>query len=289
MIDLITQNKFQELKEKIQNDEDALAIQQFLVAILNGEENIEIDGESFDSKKYQEEFFEGLKIYKALKTSKISQKEFTAYSDVLVKLAFKTAGFIRLLANTAMEKGVFLSDIPETYQVSPNLRASFQEFIDLLKAKDDVKSVANISAAKAQITTSVANLLPKEAIGNDMLQFAASYAAVGQTEHAMQIYQGIMNDFESESVKNSSGLFPELNQVDTRPAVEIEVFEKAKAEFEKLSGEEFPEKQRMSVNDSELAQKLAAEVHKKEKEILDKSQNESKGFFSKLKSFFTGK
>ncbi|MFK7747473.1 MAG: hypothetical protein AB8B65_03710 [Kordia sp.] len=285
MIHLIEENKFQELKEKIQNNENALDVYTFLVDILN-QKKVEIDGESFNSEKYQEEFFEGLKIYKALKTAKISSDEFTAYSDVLVRLAFKTAGFIRLLANTAMKNGVYLSEMPETYQVAPNLREGFQEFIDLLKTAGDLKSVANISAAKAQITTSIANLLQKEDIGYDMLQFAAAYVNIEQTEHAIQIYQGIINDFEAESIKNSSGLFPEINQIDTRSQGEIDIYKKAKAQFETLSNEKLPEVPKVHIRESEAVKKLVEEVHKKEQEILKDTKQQEAGFLSKLKSFF---
>lgn len=284
MIELIKQNKFEELKQKISNSESSFDIHKFLADALNGKK-VEIDGESFSAQKYQEEFFEGLEIYKALNNSEISGEQFQEFSNILVQLAFKTGGFTKLMADTAMRNGAYLSDI-DAYKVHSDLRAKFQEFIDLLKEKNDVKSVANISASKAQITTSIGNLLKKEDIGADMLQFAESYANVGQTQQAIQIYKGIMNDFESESVKNSSGLFPEIKQVDTRPKAEIEIFEKAKEQYQQLSGEKVPEVNRVHIENNEQAKKLAEAVHKKEREIIKQSSNNEQGFFGKLKNLF---
>jgi tetratricopeptide (TPR) repeat protein len=264
MIELIKQNKFQELKEKIETTENSFQIHKFLGDVLN-KTKVEIDGESFNAQKIQEEFFEGLEIFKALNKSDIPKDDFKEYSNILVQLAFKTGGFTKLMAHTAMKNGVHLSDISDTYKVHPELRERFQEFINLLKEKNDVKSLANVAAAKAQITTSIGNLLQKKDIGIDMLQFADSYANAGQSEQAIQIYKGILNDFES--VKNSSGLFLEISQVDTRSEAEIEIFEKAKTQYEKLSGEKLLEVKRVHVNKNEQAKKLVQEVHKKEQEI----------------------
>jgi hypothetical protein len=280
MIDLIEVNKFQELKEKLQVTENQFGIHNFLLAVLK-DEAIEIDGESFKADFFQEEFLEGLKIYKALDTSSIPEAQFEAYSNVLVQLAFKMGGFIQLMANTAMEKGMFLSEIEDAYKVHDTIREKIQEFIDLLKSKDDIKAVANVSAAKTQITTSLQNLLQKEDIGWDMLQFAESYVNAGHTEFAIQIYQGILNDFESESVKLSSGLFPEINHVDTRPKTEIEIYNSAKAAFTKLSNEAIPEATHIT---PEAAKNLVAAVKQAEQEL--RQEKESNGFLSKLKRFF---
>jgi len=285
MIELIKLNKFQELKEKIETSENSFQIHKFLGDVLN-KTKIEIDGESFNAQKYQEEFFEGLKIFKALNESNIPKEEFIEYSNILVHLAFNTGGFTKLMANTAMKNGVHLSDISDTYKVHPELRERFQEFINLLKEKNEFKSIANVASAKAQITTSIGNLLKKEDIGQDMLQFADAYVNVGQTDNAIQIYRGILNDFESESVKNSSGLFPEISQVDTRPENEIEVFNKAKLQYEKLSAEKLPEVKRVHVNTNEQAKKLVQEVSKKEEEIRNEQRNTKIGFFDKLKNIF---
>lgn len=284
MIELIKQNKFEELKQKLSDSESSFDIHKFLADVLNGKK-VEIDGESFNAEKYQEEYFEGLDVYKALNNSDLDKDKFQEYSNILVQLAFKTGGFTRLMADTAMRNGVHLSDI-DTYKVHSDLRAKFQEFIDLLKEKNDIKSIANVSASKAQITTSIGNLLKKEDIGIDMIQFADSYVDVGQTQQAIQIYKGIMNDFESESVRNSSGLFPEISQVDTRPKAEIEIFEKAKEQYERLSGEKIPEVNRVHIDNDEQARKLVEEVHKKEKEIISERKNNEQGFFGKLKNLF---
>ncbi len=282
MIELIKENKFQELKDNIQNSESSFKIHKFLGDVLN-KTDVVIDGGSFNAQKFQEEFSEGLKIYKALNLSEIPNEEFKAYSNILVELAFKTGSFIKVLADTALRNGGHLSDIPDKYKVDPNLRDQFQEFIDLLKEKADFNSVANIASAKFLITTSIGNLLKKEEIGQDMLQFAESYANVGQSEKAIQIYKAILNDFESESVKKSSGLFPEISQIDTRNETEKIIFEKAKFQYEKLSGHKLPEVKRVHVDNNEQAKKLVEEVHKKEKEIENKQVIKTIGFFGKLK------
>ncbi|MNY09759.1 hypothetical protein D3C86_1426950 [compost metagenome] len=167
-----------------------------------------------------------------------------------------------------MNKGVYLSDIEELYKVKPEIREKLQTFIDILtKRNDEYKAIANIAAAKAQVSNSIGNLLEKFEIGEDMLQFAQSYEQVGQTQLATKIYQGIMNDFECESVKNSSGLFTEISQIDTRPKEEIEIFEKAKVNFEILTGEKVPEIKRVHIDDSANAKKIVEESENKTGEI----------------------
>ena len=285
MIELIRQNKFQELKEKIENRENSFQIYKYLGDVLN-KIKVEIDGKSFNAQKYQEEFFEGLEIFKALNKSEIPKDDFKEYTNILVQLAFKTGGFIKLMANTALKNGVYLSDISDTYKVHPELRSKFQEFIDLLKEKNDTISIANVAGAKAQITTSIGNLLEKQDIGNDVLQSADSYANIGHTKQAIQMYREILKDFESESVKNSSGLFPEISQVDTRPEAEIEIYEKAKNQYEKLSGEKIPEVKRVQVKTNKQAKKLVQEVHKKERKIITAQESRKIGVLNKLKNLF---
>lgn len=252
MIQLIKENKFEELKQSLKNSSD-FQIHKFLLEVLENNK-IEIDGESFNSKKFQEEFIEGLEIYSVLEKSNIDELQLKAYSNILVELAFKMSGFIQLMANTAMNKGVYLSDMGETYKVKPEIREKLQSFIDVLKKRaDEDKAIANVAAAKAQVSNSIRNLLEKFEIGEDMLQFAQSYVQVGETQLASKIYQGIMNDFECESVRNSSGLFPEISQIDTRPKEEIAIFEKAKEKWEKLTGEKIAEIKKVPIDDSELA------------------------------------
>lgn len=258
MIQLIKENRFPELIENLKNSND-FQIHNFLLEVLLNNK-IEINNESFDAKKYQEEFIEGLEIYLALEKSNINELQFKEYSNVLVELAFNMSALIQFMSKTAMDKGVYLSDAKDLYQVKPEIREKLQAFIDILNTKNDEdKAIANISAAKAQVSNSIGNLLEKVEIGEDMLQFAQSYEQVGQTEFAIKIYQGIMNDFECESVKNSSGLFPEMAQIDTRPKKEIEIFEKAKVNFELLTGEKIPEIKRVHIDDDINARKLVEE------------------------------
>jgi len=272
MIQLIKDNKFEELKEYLKISSD-FQIHKFLLEVLEYNK-IEIDSESFSAKKFQEEFIEGLKIYLALEKSNIDELQLKEYSNILVDLAFKMSEFIQLIANTAMNKGVYLSDVEELYKVRPVIREKLQVFIDILKHRgDEDKAIANMAAAKAQVSNSIENLLEKFEIGEDMLQFAESYVEVGQIQLATKIYQGIMNDFECESVRNSSGLFPEISQIDTRPKEEIAIFEKAKENLEKLIGEKIPEIKRVSIDDSELAKKIVDESENPTEERIEEDFN----------------
>lgn len=272
MIQLIKENKFEDLKESLKKSSD-FQIHKFLLEVLENNK-IEIVGESFNAKMFQEEFIEGLEIYSVLEKSNIDELQFKEYSNILVELAFKMSGFIQLMANTAMNKGGHLSDMKELYKVRPEIREKLQIFIDLLKKRaNEHKAIANVAAAKAQVSNSIGNLLEKHEIGEDMLQFAQSYVQVGQTQLAIRIYQGIMNDFECESVKNSSGLFPEISHLDTRSKEEIEIFEKAKVNLEKLTGEKIPVIKRVQVDDSTNAKKIVEESEKPNKEIIKENSN----------------
>ncbi|MBB2151405.1 hypothetical protein [Pedobacter gandavensis] len=234
MKQLIKENRFEELKQKLNKSNSEFKIHHLIYRILN-DEKIEEEDSGFEANKYQEEFLEGLDLYKVFTNSAINNEQLKVYTAVLVHLVFKMGGFIRLMANTAMNKGVYLSDLGDVYQVNPEIRNELQLFIELLKNKNEIAAIANVAAVKAQISNSIGNLLKRHEIGEDMLQFGQSYEAVGQTEMASKIYSGIMNDFECASLKRSSGLFPEISYVDTRSQEEIMVFEKAKIRFENLT------------------------------------------------------
>lgn len=282
---LIEENKFQELKEFLINSTE-YKIHSYLLDILN-DKTVEIDGESFSAERYQEEFLEGLKILETLIKSNIKKIQFDNFLNILVELAFTMSGFIQLMSQTAMNKGVYLSDIEELYKVNPTIRLRIQDFIELLKKSENQdKSIANLAASKAQISNSIGNLLEKYEIGEDMLQFAQSYEKVGQTEMAIRIYQGIMNDFEAESVKSSSGLFPEISYFDDRPESEIKVYKTAKKSFERLSGQNISEHKRVHINENEKTKEIVSEM---ENTINQNKEEKESGFLNKLKRLFKKK
>lgn len=296
MIDLIKQNKFEELKQILQNS-TSLKIHNYLLQILNGN-IIEVDADTFDADKYQEEFLEGFEIYKALKTSTVDKEHVKNFLHMLVELAFKMSGFIQLMAENVMSKGLNLSHVEHIYKIDPALRDKLQEFIDILKNDpDQEKVIANLAAAKARISNCMGYAIEKYQIGEDMLQFGTAYENVGETETAIRIYQGIMNDFESESVKLSSGLFPEISYADERPESEIKIFEQAKEHFERLTGQTVEEPQRVHVKEDLAAKNLTEAIQKEETRVEQKSSsspavsisdvhNTKSGFLGKLKKLF---
>ena len=285
MRELIEENNFEALKEALENSNSSLKIHHILFRILNNE-IVEEKDYGFEANVYQEEFFEGFGIYKALNKSNVSQSQFQEYKSALILLVFKLGGFTKLMADTAMRKGVYLSQIEDVYKVNPALRGEVQNFIDLLKETNDVKAIANVAAAKAQISLSIGNLLTKSEIGQDMLQFATGYEDAGLKDQAVQLYQNILKDFECEAVKLSSGLFPEITYVDTRPFEEIEIYEKAKRRFETLTGKSLPEIKRTHVDVDANAKAVVEKVNNHQINT-DNDEQESPGFWSKFKKRFT--
>lgn len=268
MLQLISENKFEELQQALKNS-GTFQIHQFLAEVMNNNE-VKIDGESFDARKYQEEFIEGLAIYSALQTADFNKTQLRKYSSILVELAFKMSEFMQLMAKTAMDNGVYLSDLEDLYKVNPAIREKLQDFIEILKSNEqEGKAIANIAAAKAKVSNSIGNLLEKYEIGEDMLQFAQACENAGQPEMAVKIYQGILSDFECESVKLSSGLFPEISQADDRPESEIKIYEKAKDNFERLTGQIINGPKRVHINDGGAYE-----------------ATERKGFLGKLRNLF---
>lgn len=256
MTELIQENKFEELKEVLKNSEE-FQIHQFLFNILEGKA-VEINDESFSPDRYQIEFLEGVKIYKNLEKSEIDPEQLRKFSNLLVHLSFIMSSYMHVLAEDAMNQGTYLTDPGHEYKVYPEIRATIQELIDLLShQRDEGKAIANLSSAKAKVSNSIGNLLEKYEIGEDMLQFAKHFEAVGEIEIAIRIHQGIMNDFECDSVKLSSGLFPEMSHVDDRPETEIEIFHTAKINYEKLTGHEIEEPNRIHIKDSPAAENLS--------------------------------
>ncbi|WP_415328939.1 hypothetical protein [Chryseobacterium sp. MMS23-Vi53] len=300
MIDLIKQNKFEELKEILHHSKD-LKIHTYFLQILNGDSIVAVDSETFDADKYQEEFLEGFEIYKALQTSTIDKEYLQKFLHMLVELTFKMSGFIQLMAENAMNKGLNLSHIEHIYKVDPILRDRIQELIEILKNdSDQKKAIANLAAAKARISNCIGHTIEKYQIGEDMLQFGSSYESVGETETAIRIYQGIMNDFESESVKLSSGLFPEISYTDERPESEIAIHNLAKEHFERLTGQKIEEPKRVHINESPAAKDLSENIQKEEAHYNNHEQKPVKestklnstvqksdsGFLGKIKKLF---
>lgn len=257
MTELIQENKFEELKDVLKSSEE-FKIYLFLFDILQGKA-VEINDESFSPDRYQIEFLEGLKLYKNLEKSEIDKEQLRKFSNLLVHLSFIMSSYIHVLAEDAMNEGTYLTDPGHEYKIYPEIRSTIQELIDLLSQKpEEDKAVANLSSAKAKVSNSIGNLLEKHEIGEDMLQFAKHFEDVGEIEIAIRIHQGIMNDFECDSVKLSSGLIPEMSHVDDRPESEIEIFNKAKINYERLTGHEIEEPNRIHIKNNTAASNLAA-------------------------------
>ena len=284
---LIVTNKFEELKKALESSDSSFKIHQILLRILNNETVNETEY-GFEANVYQEEFSEGFNLYKALNESTISPAHLQEFKLALTFLVFKMGGFIKLMADTAMRKSVYLSQIENVYKVNPIIRDDLQSFIELLNQTNDKKAIANVAAAKAQISLSIGNLLSKPQIGQDMLQFAIGYADIGLKDEAVQIYKNILNDFESESVKLSSGFFPEITYADTRSPEEIEVFEIAKSRFEALTGTNLPEVKRAHVSVDANAKKIVDHVQSNEQQVNQEyDKQENTGFWGRLKKRFT--
>ena len=279
IIKLIQENKTEEIIQIY--SESKFKIHELFVDVLKDNLIDDYENIDFESDKYQEEFIEGVEIFKALVKADL-QMEAMMFSTVLVFLGFKTGEFIHLLSNTAMSKGVYLSEIPN-FKIDSRLRNSMQEFYNSMDGNYLVPK-ANIAAAKTRISQVTFNQISKSEFGNDMLQMGISYEQINEIQMAKNIYQGVMNDFECESEKLSSGLFPEISQVDDRNEDEVKIYNKAKELLENITNTKLEEPKRVHINESVSAQKLVDETNK---EIEKINNNENKGFFSKLKKWIS--
>ncbi len=275
---LIQESNIEEIIEKYSTSE--FKIHELFVDVLKDNLTGDFEKINFEADRYQQEFIEGVDIYKALTKSNL-RMETMMFSTILVFLGFKTGEFIHLLSSRAMSKGVYLSEI-SVYKIDANLRNSMQEFYDSM---DDSYLVpkANIAAAKTRISQAVFNEISKSQFGSDMLQMGISYEAIGETQMAINIYQGVFNDFESDSVKLSSGLFPEVTHVDKRGIDDIKIYKRAKELIESITSTTIEEPKKSHVNEDQSAQKLAEEIDKQVEEI---TETESNGFFSRVKKWF---
>lgn len=295
MIELIQQNRFAEFKQALK-DLRELQIHEYLYEILDNNP-VEIDEESFSPYGYQIEFLEGLQLYKALEKSEISSDHLKQYSNLLVHLAFFMSSHIQNLAHEAMSQNTYLTDLGHVYRfkIYPEIREGIQELIHLLKEKSgEEKSIANLAASKAKVSNSIDNILEKYQIGEDMLQFAEAFEKAGETETAVKIHQGIMNDFECESAKLTSGMIPEMTHVDDRPEAEIKIFNKAKINFERLTGQKVQEPNRIHVKERHQAEKMkepAIETASSQDSSIDPhhpghTSPKPSGLLHKVKRFF---
>ncbi|MDH2208693.1 MULTISPECIES: hypothetical protein [Empedobacter] len=279
IIKLIKENKTEEI---IQNySESRFKIHELFVNVLKDNLIDDYENIDFESDKYQEEFIEGVEIFKTLVEADL-QMEAMMFSTVLVFLGYKTGEFIHLLSNTAMSKGVYLSEI-SNFKIDARLRNSMQEFYNSMDENYLVPK-ANIAAAKTRVSQAIFNQITKAEFGNDMLQMGISYEQINEIQMSKNIYQGVMNDFESESVKLSSELFPEITQVDDRNENEIKVYKKAKELLEKITNTKTDEPKRVHINENVSDQQLVEEINKKNEKF---NNNENRNLFSKFKKWLS--
>jgi len=138
--------------------------------------------------------------------------------------------------------------------------------------------------AKTRVSQAIFNQITKAEFGNDMLQMGISYEQINEIQMSKNIYQGVMNDFESESVKLSSELFPEITQVDDRNENEIKVYKKAKELLEKITNTKTDEPKRVHINENVSDQQLVEEINKKNEKF---NNNENRNLFSKFKKWLS--
>lgn len=241
------------------------------------------DNMTFSKYVYQEEFFEGLRLYKKHKHS-ATQDQLDTFVNILTILADEMANFIHALAKNAMDAGFYLSNFDHQYKFNPEIRKQLQELIDLLNAKKGkAKDIANLCSAKAKISGSIPDLLKKEEIGEDMLQMAKSFENVeSHVAIAIKIYESIMNDFQSESSRLSSGFFPEISYIDSRPEREIEIFETANAAHQKLTAQNNGQNTGPVVKTGDLVSTFQSS----EGEIENSLTKIDNGFFARIKRLF---
>ncbi|MBV8328037.1 hypothetical protein [Chryseobacterium sp.] len=259
MTELIRENKFEELKGELKSQKE-FQIYTYLSDILDGK-TVHLNEHSFTPEKYQAEFTEGSKLYQALAKSELDREQLAQFIKVVVELAFTMGLHVQEASLAAMSHGVPLTHAEHIYKIDPEIRHRIQELINILKnTPEQEKAVANLSTAKAKVTHAVDNTLQKYEVGEDMLQLAESYEKVAPIEMVVPIYQGILSDFECESVRNSSGLIPETIHVDDRPEAEIAIFNEAKIHFERITGKTLEEPNRIHIKESKDAAGLVQSI-----------------------------
>ncbi|SDD52195.1 hypothetical protein [Pedobacter soli] len=242
-----------------------------------------VDSVSFSKYIYQEEFAEGLQLFKKYKDS-VTQDQLNTFVHILTFLADEMANLIHAIAKKAMEAGFYLSNFDHHYKFNPEVRKQLQELINLLKVnKWDVVNIANLSSAKAKISTSIPDLLKKEEIGEDILQLAKSFENAGSHDAvAIKLYESIMNDFQPESSRLSSGLFPEISYIDSRTEREIEIFEAAKAAHQKLT----IQNNNKNMSSTAKNENAVLAVESSEREIENTVTKTDNSFFARLMRMF---
>lgn len=79
--------------------------------------------------------------------------------------------------------------------INPDLRNSLQEWIEYFDKKELYESKADVARVKAQLTLTLN--LDKTLVGADMIQYAKFYENVKQFDDSIQIYNGVICDFEA--------------------------------------------------------------------------------------------
>lgn len=172
-----------------------------------------------DENFLPEDFFETIRVYVFLRDSSWPNDKKEKYLNISKNILLKISLYIR-------------NNLFEEIRFDPNLRENIQHFIECVEQQDK----ADLSAIKAQLSGSLLQLgwIEKETYGIDMLQYAESYENVGLESKSINIYKALINDFESQSRKLSSGLFPEIQHIDEPTKEELEIINKAKESLNRL-------------------------------------------------------
>lgn len=190
ILNLIADHKYSDAYELTKQQKALPKIYYVWTQIYDGQifENIDrnINFENFDI-----EIIETVKLYIRLSESNWDKELLAEFRRVAKMIIAEISSELRDTTHTNINGQIIYN---ADFYINPEIRNCLQELIEHFETKELHESKADLARVKAQLTLTMN--LEKRYIGSDMLQYGQFYEYVKQYEDSIQVYYGVIHDFE---------------------------------------------------------------------------------------------
>jgi hypothetical protein len=190
ILKLIDSHKYSDAYQVIKSLEYLPKIYKVWTLVYDGHKFENIDRNiNFDN--FDNEIIETVKLYICLSDSNWGNELLSEFRKVAKILIAETVSILRDRANSNIDGQIVHNP---NFFINPEIRSYLQELIVHFDKKELYESKADLSRVKAQLTLTMN--LEKRFVGADMIQYGKFYENVKQFEDSIQIYYGVIHDFE---------------------------------------------------------------------------------------------
>lgn len=187
---LLANQNYSEVYKLIKSQAQGGKIYSIWTQIYDGLKYEEIE-RKMDLGDFEQETKEAVKFYIQLSESNWDKNLLGEFRKVIKMMIAETGSDLRNASHSIVNGKVSYIN---NSNVNPDLRNSLQELIEHFDKKELYESKADLARVKAQLTLTLN--LDKTQMGADMIQYGKSYENVKQFDDSIEIYNGVICDFE---------------------------------------------------------------------------------------------